>query len=62
MKSEFFRGAKANIPVAASAMVNALFGAKIFTWLRDRALSHIQYKVTAVILLLAGGMLACSKK
>jgi len=44
------------------AIAYALFGAKVFLWLRQRCLTHIQNKATAAILFLAGGMLACSKK
>lgn len=46
----------------SSAIAYALFGAKVFLWMRQRSLTHIQNKVTAVILFLAGGMLACSEK
>jgi homoserine/homoserine lactone efflux protein len=46
----------------SSAIAYALFGAKVFLWMRQKHLSHIQNKVTAGILLVAGGMLACSQK
>lgn len=46
----------------SSAIAYALFGAKVFLWMRQRCLTHIQSKATAVILFLAGGKLACSKK
>ena len=46
----------------SSAVAYALFGARVFQWLRRRALTHIQHRATAVILFLAGGMLACSEK
>ena len=46
----------------SSAVAYALFGANVFLWMRKRNLTHIQSKVTAAILLLAGGMLACSEK
>jgi len=46
----------------SSATAYALFGAKVFRWMRQRRLTHVQNKVTAVILFLAGGMLAVSKK
>jgi homoserine/homoserine lactone efflux protein len=46
----------------SSAAAYALFGAKVFLWMRKRKLTHIQNKVTAAILFLAGGMLAFSKK
>ncbi len=46
----------------SSAIAYALFGAKVFLWMKQRSLTHIQNKATAVILFLAGGMLACSEK
>ncbi len=46
----------------SSAVVYALFGAKAFLWIRQRALTNIQNKITAIILFLAGGILAVSKK
>lgn len=46
----------------SSAVAYALFGAKVFHWLRQRCLTHIQTRVTAVILFLAGGLLAVSRK
>jgi homoserine/homoserine lactone efflux protein len=46
----------------SSAVAYALFGARVFLWMRQRCLTHIQSKATAVILFLAGGMLACSEK
>ena len=46
----------------SSAIAYALFGANVFRWMKQRCLTHVQHKVTAVILFLAGGMLACSEK
>ena len=46
----------------SSALAYALFGAKVFRWMRERSLTHVQNKVTAAILFLAGGILACSEK
>ena len=46
----------------SSAVAYAIFGARVFHWMRQRSLTHVQNKVTAVILFLAGGLLACSKK
>jgi homoserine/homoserine lactone efflux protein len=46
----------------SSAIAYALFGAKVFLWMRQRCLTHIQSKATAVILFLAGGLLACTEK
>ena len=46
----------------SSAIAYALFGANVFRWMRQRGLTHVQNRVTAVILLLAGGILACSDK
>ena len=46
----------------SSAVAYALFGANVFLWMRKRSLTHIQSKVTAAILFVAGGMLACSEK
>ena len=46
----------------SSAVAYALFGAKVFLWMRKKSLTHIQSKATAAILFLAGGMLACSEK
>ncbi len=46
----------------SSAIAYALFGAKVFLWMKQRCLTHIQNKATAVILFLAGGLLACSEK
>jgi homoserine/homoserine lactone efflux protein len=46
----------------SSAIAYALFGAKVFHWMNQRGLTHIQNKATAVILFLAGGLLACSRK
>ena len=46
----------------SSAFAYALFGAKVYQWMRDRNLTSVQNKVTAAILFLAGGILAVSKK
>ena len=46
----------------SSAISYALFGARVFRWMREKGLTDVQNKVTAVILFLAGGILACSKK
>ena len=46
----------------SSAIAYALFGARVFMWMKQRGLTHIQNKATAVILFLAGGLLACSEK
>ena len=46
----------------SSAIVYALFGAKVFFWMRQRHLAHVQSKFTAIILFLAGGVLACTEK
>jgi len=46
----------------SSAVVYALFGAKAFLWIRQRRLTNLQNKITAIILFLAGGILAASKK
>jgi homoserine/homoserine lactone efflux protein len=46
----------------SSAMAYALFGARVFKWLRRRNLARVQNRVTAVILFCAGGILAVSKK
>jgi len=46
----------------SSAVVYALFGARAFLWIRQRRLTNIQNKITAVILFCAGGILAVSKK
>jgi homoserine/homoserine lactone efflux protein len=46
----------------SSAMAYALFGARVFQWLRQRNLARVQNRVTAVILFCAGGILAVSKK
>ena len=46
----------------SSAFTYALFGAKVFQWMRKRNLARIQNKVTATILFFAGGLLALSKK
>jgi homoserine/homoserine lactone efflux protein len=43
-------------------MAYALFGARVFKWLRRRNLARVQNRVTAVILFCAGGILAVSKK
>ncbi len=46
----------------SSAVSYALFGARVFRWLRRRSLEHVQHKATAMILLGAAGMLAASKR
>ncbi|MEX1297429.1 MAG: LysE family translocator [Desulfotignum sp.] len=46
----------------SSAMAYALFGARVFRWLRQRNLTRVQNRITAVILFCAGGILAVSKK
>ncbi len=45
-----------------SAVSYALFGARVFHWLRKRCLTHVQNKTTALILLCAAGVLATSEK
>ena len=47
---------------SSSAVTYALFGARLFLWLRKKALTHIQNKVTALILFCAAGVLATSEK
>ncbi|MDD3313419.1 LysE family translocator [Pseudodesulfovibrio sp.] len=46
----------------SSAVSYALFGARVFRWLRSRCLTHLQTRLTAVILLCAAGVLATSEK
>jgi len=46
----------------SSAFTYALFGSKVYQWMRKRNLTRIQNKVTAAILFCAGGILAFSKK
>ncbi|WMW64424.1 LysE family translocator [Nitratidesulfovibrio liaohensis] len=46
----------------SSAVSYALFGARVFRWLRRRSLEHVQHKATAVILFGAAGMLAASRR
>ncbi|HSL61060.1 MAG TPA: LysE family translocator [Desulfotignum sp.] len=46
----------------SSALAYALFGARVFEWLRQRNLARIQNRITAVILFCAGGILAVSRK
>ena len=46
----------------SSALAYALFGARVFKWLRQRNLAQVQNRVTAVILFCAGGILAVSRK
>jgi len=46
----------------SSAVAYALFGARTFRWLRERCLTRLQNRVTAVILFCAGGLLAVSEK
>jgi len=45
-----------------SAVSYALFGARVFAWMYERGLGGVQNKVTAVVLFLAGGVLAVSEK
>jgi len=46
----------------SSAFTYALFGAKVYQWMRKRNLTRIQNKVTAAILFFAGGILAFSRR
>ena len=46
----------------SSAVSYALFGARVFAWMHRKGLAHVQSKVTAVVLFLAGGMLAASDR
>ena len=46
----------------SSALAYALFGARVFQWMRQNALETLQNRITAVILFLAGGLLAFSRK
>lgn len=46
----------------SSAVVYALFGARAFSWMRKKGYAHVQNKITAVVLFLAGGILAVSEK
>lgn len=46
----------------SSAVSYALFGAQIFTWMHRKGIAHIQNRVTAVVLFVAGGMLAATEK
>ena len=46
----------------SSALIYALFGAKVFYWMRERNLSTLQNKLTAGILFAAGGILSLSEK
>ncbi|MDR3043353.1 MAG: LysE family translocator [Desulfovibrio sp.] len=46
----------------SSAVSYAVFGARVFRWLRRRSLEHIQHKATAAILFGAAGMLAVSRR
>jgi len=46
----------------SSAVSYALFGARVFRWLRRRCLTHLQTRITAVILACAAGVLATSEK
>ncbi|MGE4506236.1 MAG: LysE family translocator [Desulfovibrionaceae bacterium] len=46
----------------SSAAAYALFGARVFTWLQRKGLAHVQHRVTALILFLAGGMLAATDR
>lgn len=46
----------------SSAISYAVFGAKVYQWMRERNLARIQNKVTATILFFASGVLALSKK
>lgn len=46
----------------SSAIAYALFGAKVFTWMYRKGIAHIQNRVTAIVLFVAGGMLAATEK
>lgn len=46
----------------SSAFAYAMFGAKVYQWMRERNLARIQNKITATILFFAGGILALSNK
>jgi homoserine/homoserine lactone efflux protein len=46
----------------SSAVAYALFGTRVFTWMHRKGLAHVQNRVTAVVLFLAGGLLAVSRK
>lgn len=46
----------------SSALAYALFGARVFKWLRQKNLARIQNRVTAAILFCAGRILAFCKK
>ena len=46
----------------SSALIYALFGAKVFYWMRERNLGTLQNKLTAGFLFAAGGILSLSKK
>ena len=46
----------------SSALIYALFGARVFYWMRERNLGTLQNKLTAGILFAAGGILSLSKK
>ena len=46
----------------SSALAYALFGARVFNWMRKRRLETLQNKITAGILFAAGGILALSEK
>lgn len=46
----------------SSALAYALFGARVFRWMRKRRLERLQNRITAGILFAAGGMLAFSEK
>jgi len=46
----------------SSALSYALFGARTFRWLQRKCLTHIQTRITAVILFAAAGLLAASRK
>jgi homoserine/homoserine lactone efflux protein len=46
----------------SSALSYALFGARTLRWLRQRSLTHVQSRITALILFVAAGILATSRK
>lgn len=46
----------------SSALMYALFGARVFLWMREKGTERLQNKITAGILFVAGGVLALSKK
>ena len=55
-------GATFTVIQISSAVSYALFGARIFYWMHNRGLAHVQNKITAMVLFVAGGMLATSER